>query len=74
MNVNACLILLQRAGGVDEWAGWAQSLPRKGEYWIPEKMLLAIQMWDDGIRAFEFDKIRALSSTAHWAVERGSDG
>ena len=38
INVNAGLILLQRAGGSLQWLEWARELPRKGSFYITEKM------------------------------------
>ena len=58
MNVNACLILLQRAGGVEKWEEWAMSIPRKGDYWIPPKMGIAMVLWERGVRAFDIDSIK----------------
>ena len=58
VNVNACLILLQRAGGPEEWEEWARTIPRKGAYWIPEKMCIAMVLWEQGVRPFEIDKIK----------------
>jgi len=58
INVNACLILLQRAGGPEKWKEWARTLPRKGGYWVPEKMRLAIGLWCATIRPFEIDAIK----------------
>jgi hypothetical protein len=60
INVNACLILLQRAGGVEKWEEWAKTIPRKGGYWIPNKMQIAMALWENGTRPFEFDKIHAV--------------
>jgi len=58
VNVNACLILLERAGGPKEWEEWARTIPRKGAFWIPEKMHVAMDLWDKGIRPFEIDRIQ----------------
>jgi len=58
VNVNACLILLQRAGGPGEWEEWARTIPRKGRHWIPEKMQIAMVLWEQGVRPFEIDKIK----------------
>ena len=58
INVNACLILLERAGGPEKWKKWASSLPRKGAFWMPEKMQIAMDLWDKGIRSFEIDRIQ----------------
>ena len=60
INVNACLILLQRAGGVEKWEEWARSIPRRGGYWIPNKMQIAMALWENGARPFEFEKIYAV--------------
>lgn len=57
VNINACLILLARAGGVAEWLVWARALPRKGAFWIPEKMRIAMDLWNRGVRPFEFERI-----------------
>ena len=54
INVNACLILLQRAGSIEEWEKWAKGLPRKGGYYIPEKMRMAMDIWRDGVRPYDF--------------------
>ena len=60
INVNACLILLERAGGPERWEEWARSIPRKGDYWIPDKMKFAMDLWNEGVRAFELDRIRTV--------------
>ena len=60
VNVNACLILLQRAGGPEEWEEWAKTIPRKGWYWIPSKMVKAMEMWEQGMRPFELERIKEL--------------
>ena len=59
VNVNACLICIKRAGGPVKWVAWALDLPRKGEFYIPEKMRLALDMWDKrSIRPFDIEKIQ----------------
>ena len=58
INVNACLMLLERAGGIEKWEEWAKSIPRKGGFWIPEKMRIAEVLWEQGARPFEFDRIK----------------
>jgi len=58
INVNACLILLQRAGGPEKWRGWAASVQRKGGLWIPQKMYLAMELWERGVRPFDLEKIK----------------
>jgi hypothetical protein len=58
INVNACLILLQRAEGIENWERWAKGLSRKGGYWIPEKMRIAMVLWEQGVRPFEIDRIK----------------
>jgi hypothetical protein len=58
INVNACLMLLERAGGIEKWEEWAKSIPRKGGFWIPEKMRIAMDLWGGGVRPFEFDRIK----------------
>jgi len=60
VNVNACLILLQRAGGPAAWEGWAKTIPRKGGHWIPHKMIVAVDMWEQGVRPFELERIKEL--------------
>ena len=60
INVNACLVLLQRAGGPEKWEEWARTIPRKGTYWIPDKMVRAMEMWEQGVRPFEFERIKEL--------------
>lgn len=57
INVNACLLLLRRAGSPAVWTEWAMDLPRKGKFWIPAKMEIAMRAWDKGIRPFDFIKI-----------------
>jgi hypothetical protein len=57
INVNACLILLQRAGGVEKWIEWARSLPRKSRFHIPQKMNIAMDLWEQGVRPFEMDRV-----------------
>ena len=73
INVNACLILLGRAGGPEKWKRWARSLPRKGEYWIPDKMRIAMDLWNGGVRAFELDKIRGAFLTSDGGLEQLDD-
>jgi hypothetical protein len=63
INVNACLILLQRAGGVEKWEEWARTIRRKGSHWIPTKMQIAMALWENGTRPFEFEKIHAVLGT-----------
>lgn len=64
INVNACLILLERAGGSDAWLRWAQSIGRKGDLYVPTKMQIAIDLWDGGVRAFEYDRIKGAFLTS----------
>jgi len=59
MNVNACLILLQRAGGVVNWIRWAQELPRKERFHIPQKMDIAMGLWYQGVRPFDLERVRS---------------
>lgn len=59
INVNACLILLTRAGGVEEWIAWARGLPRKSRFHIPQKMDIAMDLWERGVRPFEMERVRA---------------
>jgi hypothetical protein len=59
INVNACLILIQRAGGITEWITWARSLPRKSAFHIPQKMNIAMDLWEGGVYPFQFEKIKA---------------
>ena len=58
VNVNACLVLIQRAGSTKKWLEWAYSIPRKGQFWVPEKMTMASGLWKMGFRAFETDRIQ----------------
>ena len=57
INVNACLILLGRAGTIEGWEAWARGLERKSPFWIPRKMRIAQGLWQEGVRAFDFVKI-----------------
>ena len=58
INVNACLMLLERAGGPEQWEEWARTIPRRSMHWIPEKMRIAIDLWEQGVRPFEIERIR----------------
>ena len=60
INVNACLMLLERAGGPEKWEEWARTIPRKGDYWIPDKMQIAMGLWDGGLRAFDKEVKKAV--------------
>lgn len=62
VNVNACLMLLERAGGPGPWEEWARTIPRKGVSWIPEKMRIAMELWDEGVQPFEFDRVHEALS------------
>ena len=70
INVNACLMLLERAGGPGPWEAWARGLTRKVAYWIPDKMRIAMDLWDGGVRPFEFDKIRGSFMTSDGGLEQ----
>ena len=59
INVNACLICIKRAGGPVKCVAWAMDLPRKGGFHIPEKMRIALDIWDQkSIRPFDIEKIK----------------
>ena len=64
INVNACLILLERAGGPEKWLEWAQGISRKGDFWIPTKMEIAIDLWNGKVRAFDLSRIRGSFLTS----------
>ena len=57
ININACLIILKRVGGPDLWEEWAKMIPRKGSFWIPEKMVIAMELWEKGVRPYDFQPI-----------------
>jgi len=76
VNVNACLILLQRAGGPEKWLRWAQQTwdsSRKSTVWIPTKMEIAIDLWNGGVRAFELDRIIGSFLTSDGGLEQLDD-
>jgi hypothetical protein len=58
VNVNACLMILERAGGPVPWAEWAKTIRRRSIFWIPNKMKIAMDLWEGGVQPFEFEKIK----------------